>query len=302
MPCRKRVENIRMVPPSLANIVWYGVLMNETDFLSLHEKLYELTDIQRVALSERLRSRIWLYEGGEGVTFEHLNELSDDDLECICRNADIEQLAYALLGASEALQGKIRRLLTEEQRIDLSETKKKITPARLSVVERAHEALLEGMQALVTTGKISAISLADPRIDHICHHSSAPRPEYLRVVSLVILAMDDRSVSFLLSKVQETDLAGALLYLQDSRVIRKVMFNLSVARAARLLDDLVDMHQYGLSRSNKSDLQAASHATPSSIQSAFDRFIRVFQELADTGQLAVDLGPISDYVPTDIQD
>jgi flagellar motor switch protein FliG len=262
--------------------------MENKDFMSLCVQLYELSEMQRDDLSNLLKSRIFLYEECDGLCFEHLYELSDLELACVVGAVDIEQLAYAQLGISTPLQGKIRGVLSTGQKAELEATIDRIKLARLSIVEKHRDAILGKMQDLVAAGMVEAVSIADPRINQLCTSPSENLPKTAIALSRAILAMDHGSVRGFLKEVRESDLAGALLYMQDARVTRKVMVNLSKARAARLLDDLLDQAYYIKKHAEAKDSHPPANDDCRSNEAACDRFKKVIVELMCCGQISGD--------------
>jgi TPR repeat protein len=268
--------------------------MEGKEYLSLCVQLYELSNMQRKDLSEHLKSRIFLYEECDGLCFEHLYELSDKDLTILLGDADIEQLAYAQLCTSKALQEKIRGQLSEEQKAELETAIERITPARLSVVEKARDSILGEMQDLVAAGLVGAVCIADPRINQICTSLPETLPDTTRTLSRAILAMDHWSVRSLLEEVREADLAGALLYMRDARVVRKMMLNLSKARAARLLDDLVDQSHCSQIQAEAKGNQLQVSEDRKSNEAAFTRFKKTMVELMTMGKISRDVETIEE--------
>jgi len=216
--------------------------MKNSDFIEVCQSLYELSEMQREHLVGLLESRIWIYEGNDRLTIECLYELGDHVLGSLLDEINNEQLAYAILGTSSALQEKINRSLSQERQELLNQTIKEITPARLSMVEEARNAITEVIDKRVSEGKFVGIAIADQRINIIGEAVKSNSLDDYGLDLSFFYALLDSDFRALLKYIEKNDLTDFLWYVNDSRLTRRVLVNLTNASAAALVEDLYDRY------------------------------------------------------------
>ena len=128
--------------------------MTPVDFERLCGDLHTFTTAQRAGLLELLQSRIWLYESEDFPEFERIYEFDDCAITIILREVDLETLAYALKGASEALRKKIFKNMPKAELARLNRKMKALGPVRKSLCDQAKERILETLSLLASKGEI----------------------------------------------------------------------------------------------------------------------------------------------------
>ena len=128
--------------------------MNSNDFERICNDIYSFSTNQRDTLLELLQSRIWLYEQDDYPEFERIYEFDDSSIKIILGKTDLESLAYALKGASDALKKKIFKNLSKTKLNKLNKKIKELEPGQWSLCEKAIETILETLSTLAASGEI----------------------------------------------------------------------------------------------------------------------------------------------------